>query len=98
MAANTTIAVQGFGNAGATLAELLAKGGYKVLGVSDSQGGIYGERGLDIPSIRQYKKERRGIKAVYCILGLLNKDIIMNCFCRVGIAHQMLFILVFYFF
>jgi glutamate dehydrogenase (NADP+) len=64
--ARTTIAVQGFGNAGAVVAELLAKAGYKVVAVSDSQGGIYSEKGLDIPSIRQYKQEHRGIKAVYC--------------------------------
>jgi glutamate dehydrogenase (NADP+) len=62
----TTIAVQGFGNAGAVVAGLLAKAGYKVVAVSDSQGGIYSEKGLDIPSIRQYKQEHRGIKAVYC--------------------------------
>ncbi|MGH2413003.1 MAG: NADP-specific glutamate dehydrogenase [Microcystaceae cyanobacterium] len=64
--ARTTIAVQGFGNAGTVVAQLLAKAGYKIVAVSDSQGGIYAEQGLDIPSIRQYKSENRGIKAVYC--------------------------------
>ena len=81
VAANTTIAVQGFGNAGATLAELLAKAGYKVVAVSDSQGGIYAEQGLDIPSIRQYKKERRGIKAVYChdsVCNIVEHQVISN--------------------
>ncbi|ACK70036.1 Glu/Leu/Phe/Val dehydrogenase [Gloeothece citriformis PCC 7424] len=63
---NTTIAVQGFGNAGAVVAELLSRSGYKVVAVSDSQGGIYAEKGLDIPSIRRYKQEHRGIKAMYC--------------------------------
>ena len=62
----TTIAVQGFGKVGGTLAELLFNASYKVVAVSDSQGGIYAAPGLDIPSIRKYKNERRGIKAVYC--------------------------------
>ena len=62
----TTIAVQGFGKAGAVVAELLAKVGYKVVAVSDSKGGIYAEQGLDIVSIRNYKKEHRGIAAIYC--------------------------------
>jgi len=62
----TTVAVQGFGNAGAEIAELLSKAGYKVVAVSDSQGAIYAKQGLDIPSIRQYKLSSRGIKAVYC--------------------------------
>ncbi|NCS25405.1 MAG: Glu/Leu/Phe/Val dehydrogenase [Microcystis aeruginosa BS13-02] len=64
--ANTTVAVQGFGNAGAVVADLLAKAGYQVVAVSDSQGGIYREKGLDIASIRQYKQENRGITAIYC--------------------------------
>ena len=64
--ANTTVAVQGFGNAGAIVADLLAKAGYQVVAVSDSQGGIYREKGLDIASIRQYKQEHREITAIYC--------------------------------
>ncbi|NCR76749.1 MAG: Glu/Leu/Phe/Val dehydrogenase [Microcystis aeruginosa K13-06] len=64
--ANTTVAVQGFGNAGAIVADLLAKAGYQVVAVSDSQGGIYREKGLDIASIREYKQEHRGITAIYC--------------------------------
>ncbi len=62
----TTVAVQGFGNAGAILAELLFRAGYKVVAVSDSQGGIYAKNGLDIPRLRQFKDSSRGIKAVYC--------------------------------
>jgi glutamate dehydrogenase (NADP+) len=63
----TTVAVQGFGNAGATIAELLFRAGYRVVAVSDSKGGIYSAQGLDIPSIRQFKTSARAIKAVYCV-------------------------------
>ncbi|HEY9639528.1 MAG TPA: Glu/Leu/Phe/Val dehydrogenase [Coleofasciculaceae cyanobacterium] len=63
---NTTVAVQGFGNAGAVIAELLFRAGYKVVAVSDSRGGVYSDQGLDIPSIRKIKDSTRGIKAVYC--------------------------------
>lgn len=63
---NTTVAVQGFGNAGAVIADLLFHAGYKVVAVSDSQGGIYSEQGLDVPSIRKVKESTRGLKAVYC--------------------------------
>jgi glutamate dehydrogenase (NADP+) len=62
----TTIAIQGFGNAGAVLAELLFKAGYKIVAVSDSKGGIYAAAGLDIPSIRHHKESTRSIEAVYC--------------------------------
>jgi glutamate dehydrogenase (NADP+) len=64
--ASTTVAIQGFGNAGAILADLLFKGGYKVVAVSDSQGGIYAKDGLDIPNIRQFKETQRRIQAMYC--------------------------------
>ena len=64
--ATTTVAVQGFGNAGAIIAELLFNVGYKVVAVSDSKGGIYRREGLDIPSVRQFKDSTRTLKAVYC--------------------------------
>ncbi|MBF0370908.1 MAG: Glu/Leu/Phe/Val dehydrogenase [Magnetococcales bacterium] len=62
----TTVAVQGFGNAGATLAELLFQAEFKVVAVSDSRGGIIAPEGLDIPSVRQHKENSRDLKAVYC--------------------------------
>jgi glutamate dehydrogenase (NADP+) len=67
-----TVAVQGFGKAGLAVAEWLAMAGYKIVAVSDSQGGIYSEKGLDIPSIRQYKRNHQSIKAVYCKDSLCN--------------------------
>jgi len=63
----TTVAVQGFGNAGSTIASCLHKAGYKVVAVSDSRGGVYTPTGLDIDSIRQYKQDYRAMKAVYCV-------------------------------
>ena len=77
----TTVAVQGFGNAGAVLAELLYRAGYKVVAVSDSQGGVYAAQGLDIPSVRQIKDATRGIKAVYCrgsVCSQIDHEVITN--------------------
>lgn len=79
--AGTSVAVQGFGNAGATIAELLAKANYRVVAVSDSQGGIYAKRGLDIPSIRHYKDSTRRIQAVYCegsVCNIVEHEVITN--------------------
>jgi glutamate dehydrogenase (NADP+) len=78
---DTTVAVQGFGNAGATLAELLYKAGYKVVAVSDSQGGIYAQQGLDVPSIRQYKASGNKVKAVYCqntVCNIVDHEVLGN--------------------
>jgi glutamate dehydrogenase (NADP+) len=62
----TKIAVQGFGNAGQHVARLLHKDGYRIVAVSDSQGGIYRPEGFDIPSLIRTKEETRHVKAVYC--------------------------------
>ena len=50
-----TVAVQGFGNAGGYLALFCHEAGLKVVAVSDSKGGIYNEKGLDIPKVFKTK-------------------------------------------
>lgn len=78
---NTRVAIQGFGNAGATLAELLHQASYKVVAVSDSKGGIYAPQGLDIPSIRAHKNATRAMEAVYCegsVCSLMDRQTITN--------------------
>ena len=52
----TTVAVQGFGNAGKMAAKLLAEQGYKVVAASDSTGGIYNPNGLDVERVSQLKE------------------------------------------
>ncbi len=64
--AKKTVAIQGFGNAGQHIAELLYRDGYKVVAVSDSQGGIYNAEGFDIPSLIHVKNASKVLKAVYC--------------------------------
>ena len=51
------VAIQGFGNAGAIAAELLAKEGALVVAVSDRQGAAYDERGLDLDAVAKHKLE-----------------------------------------
>jgi glutamate dehydrogenase (NADP+) len=77
----TTVAIQGFGNAGATLASLLAQAGYKIVAVSDSKGGIYAPQGLDIASVREHKNKNREMKAVYCqdsVCSIVEHQVISN--------------------
>lgn len=62
----TTIAIQGFGNGGYHVAQLLHGDGYKIVAISDSQGGIYSENGFDVESVYQEKQRTHKVKAVYC--------------------------------
>jgi glutamate dehydrogenase/leucine dehydrogenase len=52
-----TVAIQGFGNAGATAAYLLEDLGARIVAVSDSRGGIHKPTGLDIRAVRAWKAE-----------------------------------------
>ena len=46
-----TVAVQGKGNVGGVAARLLHEAGCRVVGLSDSKGGIHNAKGLDIPRV-----------------------------------------------
>lgn len=54
--ATPTVAIQGFGNAGATMAELLEKAGYRIVALSDSRGTVIDQNGLSIAAISATKK------------------------------------------
>ena len=56
LADGATVAIQGFGNAGAELASLLAGDGFSVVAVSDSRGGVHDPRGLDVAQVRERKR------------------------------------------
>lgn len=53
----TTIAVQGFGNAAYHFARLASQRGYKVVAVSDTSGAIYSADGLNIASAKKDKNK-----------------------------------------
>jgi len=48
------VVVQGFGNVGSNAALYAHELGFKIVGVSDVQGGIYDANGLDIPDVFEY--------------------------------------------
>jgi glutamate dehydrogenase (NADP+) len=52
-----TVAVHGFGNAGATVAQLLYDRGFKIVGIADSKNALMSDEGLD-PHVFHAAKER----------------------------------------
>jgi glutamate dehydrogenase (NAD(P)+) len=52
-----TMAIQGFGNVGSWMARLAHAEGYRVVGVSDVNGGVYNGDGLNIPSVLEHVRE-----------------------------------------
>lgn len=55
------IAVQGFGNVGSNAAMYAHELGYRVVAVSDIDGGIYNPGGLDIPAVVAFAAERGSV-------------------------------------
>jgi glutamate dehydrogenase (NADP+) len=51
----STVIIQGFGNVGYHCAKLLHANGYRIIGVSDSSGGLYDRDGLDPLSVMEHK-------------------------------------------
>jgi glutamate dehydrogenase (NADP+) len=62
----TRVAIQGFGNAGQSIARLLADRGYRIVAVSDSQGGIHDPDGLDIDEVIEAKRDGQSVNEIYC--------------------------------
>ncbi len=71
-AGEATVAVQGFGNVGAVAAKLLAREGCRLIAVSDSKGGVYSPKGLDLELLVAQKKETGSV------IGFKNAETITN--------------------
>ena len=52
-----SVAIQGFGQVGSAVARSLTNMGFKIIAVSDSQGGFYDKNGLNIPMLKAYRDE-----------------------------------------
>lgn len=58
----TTVAIQGFGNAGTHFSEKAQAKGYKIIAASDSKGGVYNPKGLDVSKLEAHKQKTGSVK------------------------------------
>jgi glutamate dehydrogenase (NAD(P)+) len=56
-----SVAIQGYGKVGGHAAQLLHDAGCQVIAVSDVEGGLYREKGLDPEAIDRHKREARTV-------------------------------------
>jgi glutamate dehydrogenase (NAD(P)+) len=84
--ADMSVAIQGFGNVGSYLAKFVAEDGGMVVALSDSSGGIYNARGIDVQLALAHKQETGkldGLKDTESItndeLLLLDCDVLAPC-------------------
>jgi len=57
-----SIAIQGFGNVGGWIADILYSYGSKIITVSDISGGIYSEKGLNVKELLEWRNQGKFLK------------------------------------
>ncbi len=64
-----TVAIQGFGNVGSNIAEILYKKGYKIVALSDVKGGIYDPKkeGFNVELVKKCREEKGYLAGCFCV-------------------------------
>jgi glutamate dehydrogenase/leucine dehydrogenase len=77
---DATIAIQGFGSVGWNLARILHEDGYKVVALSDSQGGIHNPKGLNPVSVMEHKNKTGSLKGYKGAERISNEELLeLSC-------------------
>jgi len=72
----TTVAIQGMGNAGGNIATILSGWGYKVVAMSDANCGIYNKSGLDVAQVRSFKASSQTCDGCDCGESITNEQLL----------------------
>lgn len=75
-AAAATVAVQGYGNVGASAAKFLQRLGCRVVAVGDVHGGIYAPQGLDLAAVDEQVRRTGGVAGTPGTSGLTNRELL----------------------
>jgi glutamate dehydrogenase/leucine dehydrogenase len=70
------VAIQGFGNAGSVAAEILYNNGFTVVAVSDSKGGIYSEKGINISKLMEHKNKTGTVQNFPLTKNITNNELL----------------------
>lgn len=63
LAESASVVIQGFGNAGQYMAELMAGDGHRIIAVSDSDGAVFDPKGLDVTKLIAAKNAGQRVRA-----------------------------------
>ena len=75
---STTVAIQGFGNVGYYTAVRLNELGFKIVAVSDSQGGVYVKEGLDPRELGEHKAKTGSVVGFKDTKKISNEALLMS--------------------
>ena len=71
-----TVVIQGYGNVGSIAAHLFREAGAKIIALSDSQGAIYNEAGLDLIAVDKQKQEQGTVVGLTDTTSISNADLL----------------------
>jgi glutamate dehydrogenase (NAD(P)+) len=71
-----SVAIQGFGNAGAIAAELFRSAGSRIVAVSDSRGGVYNDNGINPDLVLNHKKETGSVVGTPGMKNISNEQLL----------------------
>ena len=74
---NCRVVIQGYGNVGSTIARLFQNEGASIIAISDSQGGIFSEKGLDLDAVNTYKKTSKTVVGLAETMTITNDDLLL---------------------
>ncbi len=78
--AGARVVIQGFGDVGAGAAHEFCRAGARIIAISDSQGGIYSEDGLDPDAVASFKAERGTVVGMANTLTISNAELLeLDC-------------------
>jgi glutamate dehydrogenase (NAD(P)+) len=76
------VVIQGFGNVGSWVAKYLHDAGAKIIAIADADGAVMSDRGLDVPALLAYAKEKKTVNG-YPEADKFNKDRIFGVECDI---------------
>ena len=75
-----TVVIQGYGNVGSIAAHLFRQTGARIIAVSDSQGGVYNENGIDLVAADKHKQEHGTVVGLVDTTSVSNEDLLtLDC-------------------
>jgi glutamate dehydrogenase/leucine dehydrogenase len=84
-----TAVIQGYGNAGSIAAKLLHEQGYKIIGVSDSKGGVFNMEGISPLEVLIHKNQTGTVSNYPKARFITNKDLLeIECDVLVPVALE----------
>lgn len=86
-----TVIIQGFGNVGSSAAKAFSNKGAKIIAVSDSEGAVFNENGLNLEELISFKSEHGTVVGMPNTLTMTNQEI-LECECDIlipaALSHQ----------